>query len=170
MIRGRFLARRVVDVLSILSALWAATAVVVHLFLGGRVLGGLELVPIHGGSGVCFGAYLIATSLGVPIFLALGLRRLRPWWHYPPPWGVVVGFTIGLWASSALVTVPYLGVFPSLPSVIILQAITGRQAFEGDACFSWLIGINLALASSVGWLLAQLRSTRRLHKDDSDSQ
>jgi hypothetical protein len=67
---------------------------------------------------LAFGLFLVGLAL-----LLLTLRRLlanRQRGHFD---GLVLGFTLAIWASLCWILVPYCGGYPCLPSLIVVKVV-----------------------------------------------
>jgi hypothetical protein len=90
--------------------------------------------------------YVIFVLAGMPYGLWLFARTV--WLRSSTAWlisGVTLGMAVGLWLNTVAISIPYTGLFPSLPSVMVAVRMSGSRD-QTPQYWLWLYGTNL-----VGW-------------------
>ena len=100
----------------------------------------------------------------VPVALFL------PWWwgdlpRYLRIRSALSGFLLAMWLNVLLLTVPWLGLYPSLPTAWVGMAV-GGSTDSGPTFYLPIMAANILLWSAVGWcapsLIRWLQSPQRI--------
>jgi hypothetical protein len=103
------------------------------------------------------GAYLGVHFVIIPALLAwtaIALRGLTT--RFPNGLGLAMGAIWALWASTVLLAIPYIGVYPNLISALV-GAIASGGRNSGPSYFVTAMLVNLVLWTLIGWLLLRPR-------------
>jgi hypothetical protein len=99
--------------------------------------------------------YLAFVLAGIPYGLWLFTRAA--WSRRPAAWlvpGIAAGLAAGLWLNTVAISIPYTGLFPSLPSLMVAVRMTGSRD-QTPEYWLWLYGTNLVawtiLGAVVSW-------------------
>jgi hypothetical protein len=102
--------------------------------------------------------------LVVPVGLILGVRRISPLVRRPAVRGLVAGVVISFWSNAMVLSLPYVGGYPSLPAILLANALVpgkawgmiswggilaGNVLFWGSACVAWTVYLNRAAPKRV---------------------
>ena len=106
-------------------------------------------------------AIFLLPQVGVP-FAFRGLWELRKNGLHAMAVGALAGFALGGWFNVLLLTLPYMGLYPSLPCLLIGSAFSGGGTVEdGPAFFFPVMAGNILLWIGVGCLAAKAADAGR---------
>lgn len=74
--------------------------------------------------------------------------------------GIVVGISFGLWATTLLLTLPYIGVYPNIPSAIV-GTLLSRGSNKDAAFYLSAFVTNMVMWPIVGWLIFGGRNSEK---------
>lgn len=97
--------------------------------------------------------FLLTQFVVIPLGLVLGLRMLWRRVHSRAWRGNVAGLAFGMWASTVLLVVPYLGTYPNIPPACIALLITGGPS-AGSTYYLTVLAANAVIYPLLGALLA----------------
>jgi hypothetical protein len=109
-----------------------------------------DLVPV----------YMLVIFTAVPFGLFVGTRALCRKIGSPFARGLLGGLVAMLWCDTVLISVPYIGMYPSLPSMLIAQKISGDENW-GRSAWIWVLVLNAAVWTVIGIAVAGLRARKR---------
>lgn len=104
-------------------------------------------------------AFLLVQYVAVPLMLIVGIRAIWPTIRVPTLRGVLVGLSFGMWANTVFLVIPYLGVYPNLPTACIALLLVGGPS-AGSQYYLTVLIANALTYPLVGAIIIR-HQTRR---------
>jgi hypothetical protein len=88
------------------------------------------------------------------------LWQSRAWPRLVPLLGFLGGLTVAIWFNVLLLTLPYAGMYPSLPAAMLVWTLSGQRGVDAGAWFFVpIMAVNVLIWSTVGFAIGGLAST-----------